>query len=185
MDPPASGFEGDEPVNQYSETPWTILTYDHNGNLTGSEATAASQTMQSLLADPGAFQGVQQSASLDSGSSLDLDNDGAVDATDSVMLAEVMTAGPESMGAPGGGSQSFGFPFCEEPPCEPEPEPCPGDAWFARVTSIQYDWRIQMVRYEADDSRCAIQVHEYFYDALGRRIGRVLMTCPRFMHQSL
>jgi len=60
----------------------------------------------------------------------------------------------------------------------PPPDPCPGDAWYARVASISYDWRNQMVRYEADDSRCALRVHTYQYDALGRRIGKVVNDDP-------
>lgn len=187
MNPASPSFEGDDTVNQYSETPWNLLTYDRNGNITIWDSTAAGGTIASMAAggDPTLFTGVQQSASLDtSGNVFDANNDGVIDQTDIDMMAQVLT-GQSTGAAPTGAdattqamSNCFCPPLCEEE-CPPNcpPPPCPSAPSYVRVAKVFYDYRNQMVRYEARDNACIENIDEetrYLYDALGRRVMKIL-----------
>lgn len=181
MDPPGAGFEGDAPVNQYTETPWNLLAYDRNGNLTTWDATAASGTSSAMASggDPTLFQGVAQSASTDtSGDPMDFDNSGFVDDTDGAMLLDMaVSGGPQALAPPSAGAQTQSMMWCEELPCEDPPDPCSETPHYVRVANARYDYRNLMTEYVSYDDACPETVGEvtrYLYDPLGRRVGKVL-----------
>ncbi len=177
----------DPPVNQYSQTPWNILAYDHNGNLIRSDATAASGTTSSMLSggDPTLFQGVRESAALDTtGDPLDMNNDGTVTIADATMLLDFATggSGTSPTGADGTTqalSNCLCPPLCEDDPPPPPPPTCTAGPSYVRVADIKYDYRNQMVEYVSWDDRCPGTLGEtttYVYDALGRRLMKTLMA---------
>jgi len=151
----------DAPVNQYTTTPWNLISYDANGNLTRLDAQASGGLMMDLgLGQTGAgpqsvYDSAAQAINL-GGLEPDMTSDTQVAIDDLGVMQELVEFSGGAAGPGGGGqTQSLGGPTL--PPFG-----------AVKVASLRYDYRNQMVEYEDDEYPG--EPHRFIYDLFGRRL---------------
>lgn len=143
----------DQPVNQYTETPYDLPGYDENGNLVMLRPQGGGGILLDIGLQAAAQNGPMESAidqRLAQGDTYgDLTNDGLVAGDDLVQLTQMMSEGGFGGGEGGGGFGENSGPI--------------------RIADLRYDYRNQMVEYANPDTG---NVWRFAYDALGRRVLR-------------
>jgi RHS repeat-associated protein len=143
----------DQPVNQYTETPYDLPGYDENGNLVMLRPQGGGGILLDIGLQAAAQDGPMESAinqRLAQGDTYgDLTNDGLVAGDDLTQLTQMMSEGGFGGGEGGGGFGENSGPI--------------------RIADLRYDYRNQMVEYANPDTG---NVWRFAYDALGRRVLR-------------